>query len=105
MAFNEKLADAAREQLLKFKDDITEKKMFGGISFLYKGKMAVGVLKNDLVVRVIASKIEHELEKHNVRPMDFTKKPMKEFIFVELENQNDLPYWIDLGIEHARSKC
>jgi TfoX/Sxy family transcriptional regulator of competence genes len=104
MAFNEKLADAAREQLLKFKDDITEKKMFGGISFLYKGKMAVGVLKNDLVVRVIASKIEHELEKHNVRPMDFTKKPMKEFIFVEVEDIKNLPYWIDLGIEHAKSK-
>ena len=29
---------------------------------------------------------------------------MKEFIFVEIENMKNLPYWIDLGIEHAKSK-
>ena len=104
MAYNEKLADAVRELLIGFKDNITEKKMFGGLSFLFKGKMAVGILKNDLVVRVVASKMENELEKHNVRPMDFTNKPMKEFIFVEIEDFNNLPYWIDLGIEHAKSK-
>ena len=104
MAYDEKLANAARDQLLKFEDDITEKKMFGGISFLYRGKMAIGVLKNDLAVRVITSKMEHELEKYNVRPMDFTNKPMKEFIYVEVEDIKNLPYWIDLGVEHAKSK-
>jgi TfoX/Sxy family transcriptional regulator of competence genes len=104
MAYNQQLANSIREHLVIYKDDITEKNMFGGLSFLYKGKMSVGIVKNELAVRVIASKIEHELEKHNVRPMDFTKRPMKEFIYVEIENFKNLPYWIDLGIEHAKSK-
>jgi len=78
--------------------------MFGGLSFLYKGKMSVGVIKDDLVVRIVASKIEKELEKHNIRPMDFTKRPMKEFVYVDVENFKNLPYWINLGIEHAKSK-
>lgn len=104
MAYNEKLADAVRELLIGFKDNITEQKMFGGLSFLFNGKMAVGVLKNDLVVRVVASKMENELEKHNVRPMDFTHKPMKEFIFVEIGDLKELSHFINLGIEHARSK-
>jgi len=60
--------------------------MFGGVCFLYKGKMTVGVIKDDLAVRVIPLKMAGELEKHNVRPMNFTKKAMKEFIYVELED-------------------
>jgi len=104
MAYNETLANAIREHLMIYEDEITEKKMFGGLSFLYKGKMSVGIIKDDLAVRVIASKIENELEKHNVRPMDFTKKPMKEFVYVEVDDFKTLPYWISLGIEHAKSK-
>jgi len=104
MAYNQKLADKIREHLLVYSDDISEKKMFGGLSFLYKGKMSVGVMGNDMAVRVIASKMDGELEKHNVRPMDFTNKPMKEFLYVEVEDAKDILYWVDLGIEHAKSK-
>ena len=104
MAYNEQLADAIREHLVMFKEAIVEKNMFGGLSFLYKGKMSIGVVGNELAVRVIASKIDVELEKHNVRPMDFTKRPMKEFIYVEINDYTSLPYWIELGIEHAKSK-
>ena len=104
MAYDEQLADRLREHLSKFGDAIEEKKMFGGVCFLYKGKMSVGIVKNDLAVRVVGHKMDAELEKHNVRPMDFTKRPMKEFIYVEVEDQRNLPYWIELGIEHAKSK-
>ncbi len=104
MAYNEELANKIREHIAAYGDAITEKKMFGGLSFLYKGKMTVGVVKNDLAVRIIDSKMEVELEKHNVRPMDFTKRPMKEFVYVELEDERNLPHWIALGVEHAKSK-
>ncbi len=104
MAYNEKLANAIREHLVKFNNGITEKKMFGGLSFLYQGKMSVGVVGDELAVRIIDSKMQLELEKHNVRPMDFTKRPMKEFVFVTIENYKNLSYWIHLGIEHAKSK-
>ena len=104
MAYNELLAAQIRE---RFKDrgmEITEKKMFGGLSFLYKGKMTIGIVKDKMAVRVLASKIDYELKKPKVSAMDFTKRPMKEFVFVEVGNPNDLDYWIDLGLEHARSK-
>jgi len=104
MAYNENLAGHIREHLLIYQNDMVEKKMFGGLSFLYKGIMSVGVVGYDMVVRVVASKMDQELEKHNVRSMDFTNKPMKEFIYVEISDMKSLPYWIDLGIEHAKSK-
>lgn len=109
MAFNEVLADRIR-QLISHEElpQFTEKKMFGGIAFMYKNKMAVGVVKDDLMVRILQDKMEKTLKKNGVREMDFTKRPMKEFIFVDETGYNSdktLSEWITLGIEHAQSKA
>jgi len=107
MAFNEQLANRIREQLRYYSEVFTEKKMFGGISFLYQGKMTVGVMKEDLMVRIISDKMETELAKDFVRPMDFTKKPIKEFVYVSLEGiktETQLLHYLELGLEHAKSK-
>nr|WP_321226120.1 TfoX/Sxy family protein [uncultured Psychroserpens sp.] len=107
MAFNEQLANRIREQLRFFPDDFTEKKMFGGVSFLYKGKMTVGVMKDDLMVRVVSDKIDVELDKDSVRPMDFTKRPIKEFVYVSqdgVKTETELLHYIELGLQHAKSK-
>lgn len=109
MAYSEDLADRIRkniphEELPHF----AEKKMFGGIAFMYDSKMSVGVVKDDLMVRVVSSKMEKVLSDPAVREMDFTKRPMKEFIFVSADGyQSDrqLAEWIGLGIEHARQKA
>ncbi|WP_456440660.1 TfoX/Sxy family protein [Psychroserpens sp.] len=107
MAFNELLAKRIREQLKLFPEDFTEKKMFGGLSFLYKGKMTVGIVKEELAARIVSSKMENELAKDTVRPMDFTKRPMKEFVYVSsdgFKTESELLYYIELGLEHAKSK-
>ena len=82
MAYNEELAYRIRPHLLPFAEHIEEKKMFGGLSFLYKGKMSVGVVKDDLVVRVVSDKFEEALSMPHVQPMEFTGKPMKKFVQV-----------------------
>ena len=51
--------------------------------------------------------MDSELEKPYVRPMDFTKRPLKEFIYVGSEGFNteeQLLHYIELGLEHAKSK-
>ena len=40
--------------------------MFGGLTFLYQCKMTVGIVKEDLVVRIIASKMETIMQNENV---------------------------------------
>lgn len=107
MAYNEELVLRIRDALKLFPEDFTEKKMFGGLSFLYSSKMTIGVIKNDLVVRVPSEKMESELAKPFIRPMNFTGRPMKEFVFVNQEgftSEEQLQYWIELGLEHAKSK-
>ncbi len=86
---------------------ITGKKMFGGYCILYKGKMCVGETKGRLMVRVVANKMDAVLKMPFVKPMDFTGKPMKEFIFVSekgFDTEEKLQEWVELGIEHAKLK-
>ena len=51
MAYDEQLAERIRGAL-RGRDDVTERKMFGGIAFMVGGNMAVGVIRDDLMVRV-----------------------------------------------------
>ena len=111
MAFNEQLAKRLRAsfelQPQSIRSNISEKKMFGGLAFLYGGKMTVGIVKDDLMVRVVTQKMEKTLKSKHVRPMDFTKRPMKEFIYVSQEGiatEEQLLNYIELGLEHAKQK-
>jgi TfoX/Sxy family transcriptional regulator of competence genes len=107
MAYNQKLVDRIEAALDIFPEHFTQKKMFGGIAFLYQGKMTVGAINHDLMVRVVSNKMEKVLRMENVRPMDFTGTPMKEFIFVAkkgYQTEEQLQHWIELGFEHAKTK-
>ncbi len=111
MPFDPVLAERIRLTLEEFpeplRSDISEKKMFGGLAFLLRGKMTVGIVGDDLMVRVLGDKMKDVLSEESVRPMDFNKKPMKEFVFVSPEgcvSETCLRRWLELGIEHARHK-
>ena len=62
MRYNETIAIRIREQIKLFPEDFIEKKMFGGLNFLYQGKMTVGIIKKELAVLIIASKMNTELK-------------------------------------------
>ena len=106
MAFNEELALRIRQHLGN-DPNIIEKRMFGGLTFLYKNKMSVGVMKDDLMVRVLGNKMEGVLAMDHVSEMKFTGKAMKEFVAVSekaYDTEPKLAEWIIHGIEHAESK-
>jgi len=102
---SEELIRRIRVAVLPWASHITEKKMSGGHCTLYKEKMCVGETKERLMVRVVPEKMEAILEMPHVQPMDFTGKPMKEFIFVSPDGwntQEKIQQWVALGIEHAQ---
>lgn len=105
MAYSETLADRIREKIFYFKK-IEEKKMMGGLCFLFKGKMCFGIVKDDLMVRVIEKRYEEALSNPHGREMDFTGRPLKGFVFVSPEGfkkDRDLKYWLDMGTEFVES--
>ena len=101
MAYDEKLAARVRKLMGK---GAVEKKMFGGVAFMLKGKMCLGVNKQDLMVRVGPERYEEALKMKGARPMDFTGRPIKGFVFVGQEGYEDedaLRKWVRLGSEYA----
>ncbi|MBW2937895.1 TfoX/Sxy family protein [Aureisphaera sp. CAU 1614] len=107
MSKTEEILKRIRVALKPWEKDIVEKKMFGGTCFLYKGKMCVGETKERLMVRVPSEKMEKALSTEFVGPMNFTGKPMKEFIFVTekgFHTEEKLQHWIEIGVAHAKMK-
>ena len=105
MAYNEQLADRTREIIARTHNDVEEKKMFGGICFMVNGKMCVGVEKERMMVRFDPALNDGIMEKNGVGPMDFTKRVMKGFAFVEIEalqTDKELEYWIALALDYNK---
>lgn len=105
MAYDEALADRVRDVLAP-RAEVSERKMFGGIAFMVGGNMAVGVLGEELMVRLDPADAEQALTEADTRPMDFTGKPMKGMLFVEpggTEAEADLVAWVEAGAGHAAS--
>lgn len=99
MAYDERLAARVRK-LLKEPRVVVEKKMFGGLAYLSQGKMFAGILKDDLVVRVGPDANDQALKEPHTRPMDFTGKPMKGYIYVSPDGTKtaaQLRRWLTRG--------
>ncbi|WP_445381912.1 TfoX/Sxy family protein [Robiginitalea sp. IMCC43444] len=111
MAYNQQIEQELNELVMELGTEITDniqvKKMFGGLAYLFNGKMTVGILKDSLMARVVPEKMESTLQEEWVSPMDFTGKVMKEFVQVSpegLQSRKQLRHWLLLGLEHAKSK-
>jgi len=79
------------------------KRMMGGLCFMVNGKMCVGVEKNRLMARVGPDAYEDALARKGCRPMDFTGRPMRGFVFVALEgleSHKDLASWLELALTY-----
>jgi hypothetical protein len=71
MAFDEKLATRIRTHLEK-QPGLTEKKMFGGIAFLLKGNMCIGVHRDALIVRLDPGETASALTEPHTKVFDLT---------------------------------
>lgn len=80
--------------------------MFGGIAWMVAGNMAVGVIGDELMVRLGPEEAEKALAEPDTRVMDFTGKPMRGFVLVEapaIATEGGLAGWVDAGADFAAS--
>jgi TfoX/Sxy family transcriptional regulator of competence genes len=106
VAYDERLAERVRE-LLADERDVSEQRMFGGLSFLVGGNMAVAVSSRDgLLVRVGPDAFEEALERPGTSPMEMGGRQMKGWVFVapdKLGRKRELAAWVGRGTRFARS--
>lgn len=101
MAYNEFLADRIRPKLSNYK--VEEKKMMGGLTFMVNDKMCLGIVKDDLMARINPDEHDKSIKRKGCRTMDFTKKPMKGFVFIDhtgYDNEKDLDHWVALALAY-----
>jgi TfoX/Sxy family transcriptional regulator of competence genes len=105
MAYNEKLANMTREIIAETQRNVEEKAMFGGLCFMVNNKMCVGVEKERLMVRLDPAKYDEAMKKDGCKPMDFTGKVMKGYVFVDaavINTKKKLEYWVKLALEYNK---
>ena len=105
MPYDEKLAERVRA-VFQSEPGYTEKKMFGGVCFMVGGNMAVGITGSNLMVRPGPDNFQAALALPHARPMDFTGRPMKGFVYVDPDGiaaDESLAEWVERGAGFARS--
>jgi len=84
-----------------------ETKMFGGLAFMVNGHMCCGVSGENLVVRTGPAGFEEAIARPYARPMDFTGRPMKGFVYVSpagYSSDRDLRTWVQRGLDFVLSQ-
>ena len=108
MAYSESLAQQVRAILATelppnvFEEEVEEKKMFGGLAFMVRGKMTVTVSSErgqDLVMVRIGKELEKQVLPKNGASVTLMKGRLYHgYIDLDVEGQKELSYWIKLAL-------
>jgi TfoX/Sxy family transcriptional regulator of competence genes len=105
VAYDEELAERVRAVLADIKG-VAEIKMFGGLSFTVGGNMAVGVNRDDLLVRLSPDDGDAALAEPGVRLMEIGSRTSRGFLSVApqaTKTDRTLHAWVDRGVAFASS--
>ncbi|HEY5793062.1 MAG TPA: TfoX/Sxy family protein [Chthoniobacterales bacterium] len=78
------------------------KSMMGGLCFMVDGKMCAGITGDLLMARIDPAEEAAALKRTGCKPMDFTGRPMKGFVFIEptgTRTAAQLAAWLNLALE------
>lgn len=106
MAYSESVAQRVRKTLARRKGNVTERKMFGGLSFLINGNMCCGVVDKNIVLRLGEAGAEKALEERHVDEMDFTGTPLASMVYLRpagYKTDEDLRRWVGRAVRFART--
>jgi TfoX/Sxy family transcriptional regulator of competence genes len=101
MAYDTALADRVTDFFTARRVSFETKAMMGGLCFMVDSKMCVGVEKARLMVRLDPDAESPALARPGCKPMDFTGRPMKGYVFIHpegYETESDLLHWLELAL-------
>ncbi|HST55071.1 MAG TPA: TfoX/Sxy family protein [Solirubrobacteraceae bacterium] len=106
MAYDEDLANRIRE-LIAAEPGVTEKRMFGGLSFLIGGHMSVSVSgRGGLMLRCDPADTEELRRKPHTGPLEMRGRVLDGWLRIDVEGvrtKRQLERWVARGVAYARS--
>lgn len=101
MPYDQDLAHRVRAVLADDGVDAVEREMFGGLAFMVRGHMTVGIIRDDLMVRVGKDAHDDAVALPHAREMAFTGRPMRGIVEVApagVEEDHQLVAWVRRGL-------
>lgn len=100
MAYDEDLAERVREALGGIDHEVI--KMFGGLAFMVNTHMAVGIIRDELMLRLGPEGYDAALAR-GVEPMRMGERTMKAMVSVPATDlaTETLQGWVDEAVGHA----
>ncbi len=105
MAADVILANRVRTALAGEGVPFEEKRMFGGIAFLVRGKMTVAVGRERLMCRIDPDVHNTALQHTGCRTVVMKGREYRGYVHVDLDNlkrERELKYWLDLALVFNR---
>jgi len=104
MAYD-KTISARIDKLIRNKKNFTQKKLIGGVGYMYNGNICIGVYKDELLIRCFPEETDALIARKNVRAFDITSKPMKGWLLVSKDGikGRDLQKWFEKSLAFVQT--
>ena len=106
MPYDQDLAHRIRAVLADEGVDAVERQMFGGLAFMVRGHMTVGIVRDDLMVRVGKDAHDDAVAHPHAREMELTGRAMRGIVQVApagVDSDRDLRAWVARGLAFTGS--
>ncbi len=102
MPHDDALANRVRAALARA-PRVEEKRMFGGVTFMVRGKMCVSVGKERMMCRIDPAIHDAALERKGCTTVVMKGRQYRGFVYVDVEvvrTKGDLDYWVGLTLDY-----
>ena len=109
MAYSQRLVQEGRSllgqklELAVFEEEIEEKKMFGGLAFMVRGKMSAcisGIVGVKVMVRIGKDLQQKVMPRQGAKVAMMKGRPYRGYVDLDHEGQKELSYWLDLALAY-----
>lgn len=86
--------------------NVTEKKMFGSIAFMVRGKMCVAARPERIMCRIDPSQHDAALKRKGCRTVVMKSREYRGYVHVDAESVRTpraLKYWVDLALSYNQA--
>ena len=104
MAYDERLAARVREALRGVRQ-VETKRMFGGLTFMVRGKMCVSVGKGRIMCRIDPALHDAALKRKGARTVVMKGREYRGWVYVAaaaVKTKRELEYWVRLSLDYNK---